>query len=115
MADGKIAKYDLTSASHNVKLGKGDLQIFEDLWSVKDQLFAGDHLCSKDEIEKIAKTGKMPDGSAAGAKVQAAAGALMNRPDLLMMLDNADRNGIAGKLGDDLFSKADFEKMTGRR
>jgi hypothetical protein len=109
--DGKIGLTDLTAELPNVKGGKGDKQLWDDVMSNSNALFNGDKTFSFSEVQKIAEQGVYPDGTKATPQQQQAAQQLWSRKDLLMGADSADKKHQGGQLGDQLISKKDVEIM----
>jgi hypothetical protein len=106
IGDGKVSLKDIHQEIPKLKPGEGDAKVWNDLFSNSKGLFNGDKLCNKGELQKLADTGVLPDGSKASPEQQAAAKVFMSRPDMQILLDSAAHSNGSG---DNTYSKKDME------
>jgi hypothetical protein len=117
-ADGVIGKDDLLSAlSESKTFAQGEREALATLDKYKGSLIGKDDLANMDDLRKIADTGKMPDGSAAPADLQAAAARVTSSPWLQTALDTGDaaaQGRFQNTQGDDRWSAKDLESALHR-
>ena len=113
--DGKIGKGDTTAAMQKTSFSVGEKEAFQTLAKYGDQMFSKHHkLMNKDDLQKIVKEGKMPDGKPAPADLKDAAKLLLSQPETFSKLDNAMkiRNEHRGdQKGDGKFSLNDLREV----
>lgn len=112
-ADGKIGKGDTTAAMQKTGFSVGEKDALQTVAKYGDELFHKHHLVSKEDLQKIVKEGKMPNGKAAPADLKEAAQLLLSQPETFTKLDNAMkiRKGHHGdQHGDGKFSLNDLRE-----
>ena len=112
-ADGKIGKGDTTAAMQKTSFSVGEKDALQTVAKYGDELFHKHHLVSKEDLQKIVKEGKMPNGKAAPADLKEAAQLLLSQPETFTKLDNAMRirKGHHGdQHGDGKFSLNDLRE-----
>ncbi|WKB51743.1 HrpF/NolX family T3SS translocon protein [Eleftheria terrae] len=112
-ADGKIGIGDVNAMLQRTGRAVGEEQTLQTLAKYGDQLFTNSgKTFNRQDMQTIASTGKMPNGSQAPADLQAAAKDLMARPELFNKLDNAvkiQREGKGDQRGDGKISVEDLK------
>jgi len=112
-ADGKIGKGDTTAAMQKTGFSVGEKDALQTVAKYGDELFHKHRLVSKDDLQKIVKEGKMPNGKAAPEDLKEAAKLLLSQPETFTKLDNAMkiRKGHHGdQHGDGKFSLNDLRE-----
>lgn len=112
-ADGKIGKGDTTAAMQRTSFSVGEKEALQTVAKYGDELFHGRKTVSLEDMQKIAKEGKMPDGKPAPADLRDAAKLLVSQPETFGKLDNAKRirhDHRGDQHGDGKFSMTDLRE-----